>query len=106
MFWACAGNGVGIGCCLLSITPSPSALQPILASQPLPPGWGASSNMSPVLFQIAKEDAVLPAALFPSLCELVFHNNPLVAHTRGMVATCLSPNPVFSVSPRTLILDS
>lgn len=27
------------------------------------------------------------------LCELVFHNNPLVAHTRGMAATHLSPNP-------------
>ncbi|XP_070480250.1 X-ray radiation resistance-associated protein 1 isoform X4 [Equus przewalskii] len=34
--------------------------------------------------QIAKEDAILPVALFPSLCELVFHNNPLVAHTRGL----------------------
>uniref|UniRef100_A0A8C3VQ53 X-ray radiation resistance associated 1 n=1 Tax=Catagonus wagneri TaxID=51154 RepID=A0A8C3VQ53_9CETA len=34
--------------------------------------------------QIAKEDAVLPVALFPSLCELIFHNNPLVAHTRGV----------------------
>ncbi|XP_021563414.1 X-ray radiation resistance-associated protein 1-like, partial [Carlito syrichta] len=33
---------------------------------------------------IAKEEAVLPAALFPSLCELIFHNNPLVAHTRGV----------------------
>ncbi|XP_070129408.1 X-ray radiation resistance-associated protein 1 isoform X15 [Equus caballus] len=33
---------------------------------------------------IAKEDAILPVALFPSLCELVFHNNPLVAHTRGL----------------------
>lgn len=56
------------------------------------------------MFQIAKEDAVLPAALFPSLCELVFHNNPLVAHTRGMAATDLSPNPALSVSPRTLTL--
>uniref|UniRef100_A0A8D1SSH1 X-ray radiation resistance associated 1 n=1 Tax=Sus scrofa TaxID=9823 RepID=A0A8D1SSH1_PIG len=34
--------------------------------------------------EIAKEDAVLPVALFPSLCELIFHNNPLVAHTRGV----------------------
>nr|XP_008965693.2 X-ray radiation resistance-associated protein 1 isoform X2 [Pan paniscus] len=34
--------------------------------------------------EIAKEDAVLPVALFPSLCEFVFHNNPLVAHTRGV----------------------
>ncbi|XP_063528160.1 X-ray radiation resistance-associated protein 1 isoform X7 [Pongo pygmaeus] len=36
------------------------------------------------LLEIAKEDAVLPVALFPSLCEFVFHNNPLVAHTRGV----------------------
>ncbi|XP_059960910.1 X-ray radiation resistance-associated protein 1 isoform X2 [Mesoplodon densirostris] len=34
--------------------------------------------------KIAKEDAILPVALFPSLCELIFHNNPLVAHTRGV----------------------
>uniref|UniRef100_A0A2K6FTE6 X-ray radiation resistance associated 1 n=1 Tax=Propithecus coquereli TaxID=379532 RepID=A0A2K6FTE6_PROCO len=34
--------------------------------------------------EITKEDAVLPVALFPSLCELIFHNNPLVAHTRGV----------------------
>ncbi|KAL2806781.1 X-ray radiation resistance-associated protein 1 isoform 12 [Daubentonia madagascariensis] len=34
--------------------------------------------------EIAKEDAVLPVALFPSLRELIFHNNPLVAHTRGV----------------------
>ncbi|XP_032974964.1 X-ray radiation resistance-associated protein 1 isoform X1 [Rhinolophus ferrumequinum] len=34
--------------------------------------------------KIAKEDAILPVALFPSLSELVFHNNPLVAHTRGV----------------------
>lgn len=43
--------------------------------------------------QIAKEDAVLPVALFPSLCELIFHNNPLVAHTRGMAPTDLCPRP-------------
>ncbi|XP_022377553.1 X-ray radiation resistance-associated protein 1 isoform X3 [Enhydra lutris kenyoni] len=34
--------------------------------------------------EIAKEDAILPVALFPSLCELIFHNNPLVSHTRGV----------------------
>ncbi|XP_060159677.1 X-ray radiation resistance-associated protein 1 isoform X5 [Globicephala melas] len=34
--------------------------------------------------KIAKEDAILPVALFPSLCKLIFHNNPLVAHTRGV----------------------
>ncbi|XP_035578745.1 X-ray radiation resistance-associated protein 1 isoform X3 [Zalophus californianus] len=34
--------------------------------------------------KIAKEDAILPVALFPLLCELIFHNNPLVAHTRGV----------------------
>nr|XP_036882076.1 X-ray radiation resistance-associated protein 1 isoform X3 [Manis javanica] len=34
--------------------------------------------------KISKEESILPAALFPSLCELIFHNNPLVAHTRGV----------------------
>uniref|UniRef100_A0A8C7C2C2 X-ray radiation resistance-associated protein 1 n=1 Tax=Neovison vison TaxID=452646 RepID=A0A8C7C2C2_NEOVI len=34
--------------------------------------------------EIAKEDAILPVALFPSLRELIFHNNPLVSHTRGV----------------------
>ncbi|XP_007520328.2 X-ray radiation resistance-associated protein 1 isoform X1 [Erinaceus europaeus] len=34
--------------------------------------------------KITKEEAILPVALFPSLCELVFHNNPLVTHTRGV----------------------
>ncbi|XP_004391846.1 PREDICTED: X-ray radiation resistance-associated protein 1 isoform X3 [Odobenus rosmarus divergens] len=34
--------------------------------------------------EITKEDAILPVALFPSLCELIFHNNPLVSHTRGV----------------------
>nr|XP_033718174.1 X-ray radiation resistance-associated protein 1 isoform X6 [Tursiops truncatus]XP_033718175.1 X-ray radiation resistance-associated protein 1 isoform X6 [Tursiops truncatus] len=34
--------------------------------------------------KIAKEDAILPVALFPSLCKLIFHNNPLVAHTGGV----------------------
>ncbi|XP_036113933.1 X-ray radiation resistance-associated protein 1 isoform X10 [Molossus molossus] len=34
--------------------------------------------------EISKEDAILPVALFPSLCELVFHNNPLVVHRRGV----------------------
>uniref|UniRef100_A0A8C6DG46 X-ray radiation resistance associated 1 n=1 Tax=Moschus moschiferus TaxID=68415 RepID=A0A8C6DG46_MOSMO len=34
--------------------------------------------------EIAKEDAILPVALFPSLCELIFHSNPLVTHTRGV----------------------
>ncbi|XP_036077116.1 X-ray radiation resistance-associated protein 1 isoform X2 [Rousettus aegyptiacus] len=43
------------------------------------PGFSTSETT-----KIAKEDALLPVALFPSLCELVFHNNPLVAHTRGV----------------------
>ncbi|XP_006885798.1 PREDICTED: X-ray radiation resistance-associated protein 1 [Elephantulus edwardii] len=34
--------------------------------------------------KISKEDSLLAVALFPSLCELVFHNNPLVARTRGV----------------------
>ncbi|XP_048217499.1 X-ray radiation resistance-associated protein 1 isoform X2 [Perognathus longimembris pacificus] len=43
------------------------------------PGFSTSETT-----KISKEDAVLPVALFPSLCELVFHNNPLVSHTRGV----------------------
>ncbi|XP_029770371.1 X-ray radiation resistance-associated protein 1 isoform X2 [Suricata suricatta] len=43
------------------------------------PGFATSEET-----KIAKEDAILPVALFPSLCELIFHNNPLVAHTRGV----------------------
>ena len=51
--------------------------------------------LSPACSQIAKEDAVLPVALFPSLCELIFHNNPLVAHRKGMVPGKLpTPTPV------------
>ncbi|XP_061236837.1 X-ray radiation resistance-associated protein 1 isoform X6 [Bos javanicus] len=62
-----------------------------------PPSLGRvcwSTSLSPQRFdfdsfpskttKIAKEDAILPVALFPSLCELIFHNNPLVAHTRGV----------------------
>ncbi|XP_044521924.1 X-ray radiation resistance-associated protein 1 [Gracilinanus agilis] len=33
--------------------------------------------------KISNEDALLPVALFPSLSELIFHNNPLVIHTKG-----------------------
>ncbi|XP_027704138.1 X-ray radiation resistance-associated protein 1 isoform X4 [Vombatus ursinus] len=33
--------------------------------------------------KISNEDALLPVALFPSLNELIFHNNPLVIHTKG-----------------------
>uniref|UniRef100_A0A7N4PYL3 X-ray radiation resistance associated 1 n=1 Tax=Sarcophilus harrisii TaxID=9305 RepID=A0A7N4PYL3_SARHA len=33
--------------------------------------------------KISNEDALLPVALFPSLNELIFHNNPLVLHTKG-----------------------
>ncbi|XP_048644020.1 X-ray radiation resistance-associated protein 1 isoform X2 [Marmota marmota marmota] len=43
------------------------------------PGFSTSETT-----KIAREDAILPVALFPSLCELIFHNNPLVAHTRGV----------------------
>ncbi|XP_005379966.1 PREDICTED: X-ray radiation resistance-associated protein 1 isoform X2 [Chinchilla lanigera] len=43
------------------------------------PGFSTSETT-----KIVKEDALLPVALFPCLCELVFHNNPLVAHTRGV----------------------
>lgn len=53
----------------------------------------STRSLSPCSLQIAKEDALLPVALFPSLCELIFHNNPLVAHTRGMVPANLHPHP-------------
>ncbi|XP_042543887.1 X-ray radiation resistance-associated protein 1 isoform X3 [Dipodomys spectabilis] len=43
------------------------------------PGFSTSETT-----KISKEDAVLPVALFPSLCELILHNNPLVSHTRGI----------------------
>ncbi|XP_074072973.1 X-ray radiation resistance-associated protein 1 isoform X3 [Macrotis lagotis] len=33
--------------------------------------------------KISNEDALLPVALFPSLNQLIFHNNPLVLHTKG-----------------------
>ena len=55
-------------------------------------GWCRSDALLHSL-QIAKEDAILPVALFPSLCELIFHNNPLVTHTRGMVPANLPPEP-------------
>nr|XP_021514670.1 X-ray radiation resistance-associated protein 1 isoform X2 [Meriones unguiculatus] len=53
-------------------------------NQTLAPPFPELRYLSLAYNKIAKEDAVLPAALFPSLCELVFHNNPLVAHTRGI----------------------
>ncbi|XP_003748978.1 X-ray radiation resistance-associated protein 1 isoform X1 [Rattus norvegicus] len=53
-------------------------------NQTLAPPFPELRYLSLAYNKIAKEDAVLPAALFPSLCELIFHNNPLVAHTRGI----------------------
>ncbi|XP_058519562.1 X-ray radiation resistance-associated protein 1 isoform X2 [Ochotona princeps] len=53
-------------------------------NQTLAPPFPELRYLSLAYNKIAKEDAVLPVALFPSLCELVFHNNPLVAHTRGV----------------------
>ncbi|XP_053416093.1 X-ray radiation resistance-associated protein 1 isoform X7 [Nycticebus coucang] len=58
-------------------------------NQTLAPPFPELRYLSVAYNKIAKEDAVLPVALFPSLCELIFHNNPLVAHTRGMVPTRL-----------------
>ncbi|XP_055971845.1 X-ray radiation resistance-associated protein 1 [Sorex fumeus] len=52
-------------------------------NQTLAPPFPELRYLSLAYNKISKEDAILPAALFPSLCELVFHNNPLVAHTRG-----------------------
>uniref|UniRef100_A0A8C6QVU6 X-ray radiation resistance-associated protein 1 n=1 Tax=Nannospalax galili TaxID=1026970 RepID=A0A8C6QVU6_NANGA len=53
-------------------------------NQTLAPPFPELRYLSLAYNKIAKEDAVLPAALFPSLCELIFHNNPLVVHTRGI----------------------
>nr|XP_012325084.1 X-ray radiation resistance-associated protein 1 [Aotus nancymaae] len=53
-------------------------------NQTLAPPFPELRHLSLAYNKIAKEDAVLPVALFPSLCEFVFHNNPLVAHTRGV----------------------
>ncbi|XP_076969689.1 X-ray radiation resistance-associated protein 1 isoform X2 [Tamandua tetradactyla] len=53
-------------------------------NQTLAPPFPELRYLSLAYNKITKEDAVLPAALFPSLCELVFHSNPLVAHTRGV----------------------
>nr|XP_054950647.1 X-ray radiation resistance-associated protein 1 isoform X19 [Pan paniscus]XP_054950648.1 X-ray radiation resistance-associated protein 1 isoform X19 [Pan paniscus]XP_054950650.1 X-ray radiation resistance-associated protein 1 isoform X19 [Pan paniscus] len=53
-------------------------------NQTLAPPFPELRYLSLAYNKIAKEDAVLPVALFPSLCEFVFHNNPLVAHTRGV----------------------
>ncbi|EHA99891.1 X-ray radiation resistance-associated protein 1 [Heterocephalus glaber] len=53
-------------------------------NQTLAPPFPELRYLSLAYNKIAKEDALLPVALFPSLCELVFHNNPLVTHTRGV----------------------
>ncbi|KAM5223671.1 X-ray radiation resistance-associated protein 1 isoform 1-T1 [Hipposideros larvatus] len=53
-------------------------------NQTLAPPFPELRYLSLAYNKIAKEDAILPVALFPSLAELVFHNNPLVAHTRGV----------------------
>ncbi|XP_037378862.1 X-ray radiation resistance-associated protein 1 [Talpa occidentalis] len=53
-------------------------------NQTLAPPFPELRYLSLAYNKIAKEDAMLPVALFPSLSELVFHNNPLVAHTRGV----------------------
>ncbi|XP_039084667.1 X-ray radiation resistance-associated protein 1 isoform X1 [Hyaena hyaena] len=53
-------------------------------NQTLVPPFPELRYLSLAYNKIAKEDALLPVALFPSLCELIFHNNPLVAHTRGV----------------------
>ncbi|KAG8522885.1 X-ray radiation resistance-associated protein 1, partial [Galemys pyrenaicus] len=53
-------------------------------NQTLAPPFPELRYLSLAYNKITKEDAMLPVALFPSLSELVFHNNPLVAHTRGV----------------------
>ncbi|XP_036113923.1 X-ray radiation resistance-associated protein 1 isoform X1 [Molossus molossus] len=53
-------------------------------NQTLAPPFPELRYLSLAYNKISKEDAILPVALFPSLCELVFHNNPLVVHRRGV----------------------
>ncbi|KAM9221966.1 X-ray radiation resistance-associated protein 1 isoform 4-T4 [Dugong dugon] len=53
-------------------------------NQTLAPPFPELRYLSLAYNKIMREDALLPVALFPSLCELIFHNNPLVAHTRGV----------------------
>ncbi|XP_006875494.1 PREDICTED: X-ray radiation resistance-associated protein 1 [Chrysochloris asiatica] len=53
-------------------------------NQTLAPPFPELRCLSLTYNKIVKEDALLPVALFPSLCELIFHNNPLVTHTRGV----------------------
>ncbi|XP_069891112.1 X-ray radiation resistance-associated protein 1 isoform X4 [Dipodomys merriami] len=53
-------------------------------NQTLAPPFPELRYLSLAYNKISKEDAVLPVALFPSLCELILHNNPLVSHTRGV----------------------
>ncbi|XP_003463446.1 X-ray radiation resistance-associated protein 1 isoform X1 [Cavia porcellus] len=53
-------------------------------NQTLAPPFPELRYLSLAYNKIVKEDALLPVALFPSLSELVFHNNPLVANTRGV----------------------
>ncbi|XP_066224684.1 X-ray radiation resistance-associated protein 1 [Saccopteryx leptura] len=53
-------------------------------NQTLAPPFPELRYLSLAYNKIAKEDAILPVALFPSLCELIFHNNPLVTHRRGL----------------------
>nr|XP_055176657.1 X-ray radiation resistance-associated protein 1 isoform X2 [Nyctereutes procyonoides] len=55
-----------------------------IRNQTLAPPFPELRYLSLAYNKIAKEDAILPVALFPSLCELIFNNNPLVAHTRGI----------------------
>ncbi|XP_036894306.1 X-ray radiation resistance-associated protein 1 isoform X1 [Sturnira hondurensis] len=77
-----------------SETPKVCALPPIFEilpvkslkarNQTLAPPFPELRYLSLAYNKIAKEDSILPVALFPSLCELVFHNNPLVAHRKGV----------------------
>ncbi|KAM6158531.1 X-ray radiation resistance-associated protein 1 [Rhynchocyon petersi] len=53
-------------------------------NQTLAPPFPELRYLSLAYNKISKEESLLPAALFPSLCEVIFHNNPLVAHTRGV----------------------
>ena len=36
------------------------------------------------IFQISEEEGVLACALWPKLCQLVLHNNPVISQCRGL----------------------
>ncbi|KAK2492816.1 hypothetical protein MC885_019705 [Smutsia gigantea] len=61
-------------------------------TQTLAPPFPELRYLSLAYNKISKEESILPVALFPSLCELIFHNNPLVAHTQEGLVEEITPH--------------